>query len=198
MSRALSFIADLAPAASVLPGPGRRVRHPRLPRDKGTIHTLPAESLSEQAPGRSAVRRDGVRDPLRRPGGAGPPGRPAPGRGPPGHHHHVARAVDHLHRRGQQTELTRMHATGEYTIADLMEVFSVGRATVYRTLKRATSVGGADAARGSGLRGPRRPDHGGERQDDAVQPAREDRHCCEPRSRAPGPEVHECRRWPCH
>jgi hypothetical protein len=27
----------------------------------------------------------------------------------------------------QQTELTRMHATGEYTIADLMEAFSVGR-----------------------------------------------------------------------
>jgi hypothetical protein len=40
----------------------------------------------------------------------------------------------------QQTELTRMHATGEYTIADLMEVFSVGRATVYRTLQRATAV----------------------------------------------------------
>ena len=36
--------------------------------------------------------------------------------------------------------LTRMHATGEYTIADLMEVFSVGRATVYRTLERTVSV----------------------------------------------------------
>src|SRR2546423_1497372 len=36
----------------------------------------------------------------------------------------------------QQAELTRMHATGEYTIADLMEVFSVGRATIYRTLER--------------------------------------------------------------
>ena len=34
-----------------------------------------------------------------------------------------------------------MHATGEYTIADLMEVFSVGRATVYRALNRtATST----------------------------------------------------------
>jgi hypothetical protein len=33
-----------------------------------------------------------------------------------------------------------MHATGEYTIADLMEVFSVARATVYRTLERAASV----------------------------------------------------------
>ena len=39
----------------------------------------------------------------------------------------------------QQAELTRMHATGEYTIADLMEVFSVGRATVYRALERTRS-----------------------------------------------------------
>lgn len=37
----------------------------------------------------------------------------------------------------QQAELVRMHATGEYTIAELMEVFSVGRATVYRVLERA-------------------------------------------------------------
>ena len=36
----------------------------------------------------------------------------------------------------QQAELTRMHATGDYTIADLMEVFSVGRATGYRTIER--------------------------------------------------------------
>jgi DNA invertase Pin-like site-specific DNA recombinase len=36
----------------------------------------------------------------------------------------------------QQAELVRMHATGDYTIAELMEVFSVGRATVYRTLER--------------------------------------------------------------
>jgi DNA invertase Pin-like site-specific DNA recombinase len=40
----------------------------------------------------------------------------------------------------QQTELTRMHGTGGYTIADLMEVFSVGRATVYRTLERTASL----------------------------------------------------------
>ena len=40
----------------------------------------------------------------------------------------------------QQAELARMHATGEYTIADLMEVFSVGRATVYRTLERTAST----------------------------------------------------------
>jgi DNA invertase Pin-like site-specific DNA recombinase len=37
----------------------------------------------------------------------------------------------------QQAELIRMHATGEYTIAELMEVFSVGRATVYRVQERA-------------------------------------------------------------
>jgi DNA invertase Pin-like site-specific DNA recombinase len=36
----------------------------------------------------------------------------------------------------QQAELARMHGTGEYTIAELMEVFSVGRATVYRTIER--------------------------------------------------------------
>jgi hypothetical protein len=30
-----------------------------------------------------------------------------------------------------------MHATGDYTIAELMEVFSVGRATVYRVFERA-------------------------------------------------------------
>ncbi len=29
-----------------------------------------------------------------------------------------------------------MHATGEYTIADLMEVFGVGRTTIYRTIER--------------------------------------------------------------
>lgn len=36
----------------------------------------------------------------------------------------------------QQAELVRMHATGEYTISELMEVFSIGRATVYRVLDR--------------------------------------------------------------
>jgi DNA invertase Pin-like site-specific DNA recombinase len=46
----------------------------------------------------------------------------------------------------QQAELARMHATGEYTIADLMEVFSIGRATVYRTLERTGSVGQSPAA----------------------------------------------------
>ncbi|MEP4198285.1 MAG: recombinase family protein [Aliishimia sp.] len=42
----------------------------------------------------------------------------------------------------QQRELTRMHATGEYSISDLAEVFSVSRPTVYRTLKRSqTKIG---------------------------------------------------------
>jgi len=36
----------------------------------------------------------------------------------------------------QQKELGRMHATGEYSISDLAEVFSVSRPTVYRMLKR--------------------------------------------------------------
>ena len=36
----------------------------------------------------------------------------------------------------QQKELTRMHATGDYSISDLAELFSVSRPTVYRTLKR--------------------------------------------------------------
>lgn len=36
----------------------------------------------------------------------------------------------------QQRELARMHATGEYSISDLAEVFSVSRPTVYRTLQR--------------------------------------------------------------
>ena len=40
----------------------------------------------------------------------------------------------------QQAELVRMHGTGEYAIADLMEVFSVGRATVYRTLARSQKM----------------------------------------------------------
>ncbi len=41
----------------------------------------------------------------------------------------------------QQTELCRMHATGEYSISDLAEVFSVSRPTVYRTLERHRKTG---------------------------------------------------------
>ena len=37
----------------------------------------------------------------------------------------------------------RMAATGEYTIADLAEVFTVSRATVYRTLQRSPVAGAA-------------------------------------------------------
>lgn len=36
----------------------------------------------------------------------------------------------------QQRELVRMHATGDYSISDLAELFTVSRPTVYRTLKR--------------------------------------------------------------
>ena len=36
----------------------------------------------------------------------------------------------------QQKELCRMHSTGEYSISDLAELFSVSRPTVYRTLAR--------------------------------------------------------------
>lgn len=39
----------------------------------------------------------------------------------------------------QQTELRRMHDTGDYTITDLTELFSVSRPTVYRTLRRSQS-----------------------------------------------------------
>jgi DNA invertase Pin-like site-specific DNA recombinase len=36
----------------------------------------------------------------------------------------------------QQKELCRMHDTGQYSISDLAELFSVSRPTVYRTLAR--------------------------------------------------------------
>ena len=36
----------------------------------------------------------------------------------------------------QQRELCRMHTTGDYSICDLAELFSVSRPTVYRTLKQ--------------------------------------------------------------
>jgi DNA invertase Pin-like site-specific DNA recombinase len=36
----------------------------------------------------------------------------------------------------QQGELCRMHASGEYTIADLAELLTVSRPTVYRVLER--------------------------------------------------------------
>ena len=39
----------------------------------------------------------------------------------------------------QQRELCRMHATGEYSISDLAELFSISRPTVYRTLNRRQS-----------------------------------------------------------
>ena len=39
----------------------------------------------------------------------------------------------------QQREPCRMHATGEYSISDLAELFSISRPTVYRTLNRRPS-----------------------------------------------------------
>ncbi|PUF22759.1 DNA invertase [Salmonella enterica subsp. enterica] len=36
----------------------------------------------------------------------------------------------------QQKDLCRMHETGQYSISDLAELFSVSRPTVYRTLSR--------------------------------------------------------------
>ena len=36
----------------------------------------------------------------------------------------------------QQKELGRMHGTGQYTVSDLAELFSISRPTVYRTLLR--------------------------------------------------------------
>ena len=36
----------------------------------------------------------------------------------------------------QRAELRRMHASGDYSIADLAELFTVSRPTVYRTLQR--------------------------------------------------------------
>ncbi len=35
----------------------------------------------------------------------------------------------------QQVELRRMHASGDYSITDLADLFSVSRPTVYRTLQ---------------------------------------------------------------
>ncbi|MGY2093165.1 recombinase family protein [Nocardia gipuzkoensis] len=54
----------------------------------------------------------------------------------------VARAKGRLRGRApklsakQRTELRRMHATGEYTIAELGELFGISRPTVYRTLQQ--------------------------------------------------------------
>ncbi len=39
----------------------------------------------------------------------------------------------------QQKELSRMNATGQYSISDLSELFSISRPTVYRTLARTSS-----------------------------------------------------------
>ncbi|MEU4038699.1 helix-turn-helix domain-containing protein [Streptomyces collinus] len=40
----------------------------------------------------------------------------------------------------QQAHLVEQHSTGEHSIADLAELFSVSRATVYRVLERARTT----------------------------------------------------------
>lgn len=45
----------------------------------------------------------------------------------------------------QQKELRRMHDSGDYSISDLAELFSVSRPTVYRTLKRQPAVSNGPA-----------------------------------------------------
>ena len=78
MSRALSFMADPALAASVLPGPGEGFDIPAFLRRGG--HRLhDRRSRLRGSPGRPAIRRDGRRDPRHRradrPGvGVGPAG----------------------------------------------------------------------------------------------------------------------------
>lgn len=58
----------------------------------------------------------------------------------------VARAKGRLKGRApklgvrQQGELARMHATGNYTIAELAELFSVSRPTVYRVLEKSRAA----------------------------------------------------------
>ena len=41
----------------------------------------------------------------------------------------------------QQQELRRMYSTGDYSVSDLAELFSISRPTVYRTLQRLTETG---------------------------------------------------------
>ncbi|WP_148431349.1 helix-turn-helix domain-containing protein, partial [Komagataeibacter intermedius] len=40
----------------------------------------------------------------------------------------------------QQKELRRMYDTGDYSISDLAELFSISRPTVYRTLGRKSAL----------------------------------------------------------
>jgi DNA invertase Pin-like site-specific DNA recombinase len=46
----------------------------------------------------------------------------------------------------QQAHLVKLHAAGEHTIGELADLFSVSRATVYRTLDRATANDGMGRA----------------------------------------------------
>ena len=40
----------------------------------------------------------------------------------------------------QHRELRRMYDTGDYSISDLADIFTVSRPTIYRTLKRTESA----------------------------------------------------------
>ena len=46
----------------------------------------------------------------------------------------------------QQKELRRMHDTGDHSISDLAELFSISRPTVYRTLARQAGIDSAKTA----------------------------------------------------
>ena len=48
----------------------------------------------------------------------------------------------------QSRELRRMYDTGDYSVSDLAEVFSVSRPTIYRTLQRVPGVGLVSASAG--------------------------------------------------
>ena len=136
------------------PGPRRRARR----RHAGRAETRPAGQVRP----RCARHRRSASGTRRETG-------PRPGALRPGRSHGQAvlqyprrvrsRSHPHAHPRGmaiarargklrgkqpklsdrQQRELYRMHATGEYSISDLAELFSVSRPTVYRTLNRRLS-----------------------------------------------------------
>ena len=58
-----------------------------------------------------------------------------------------SRAGDRKLSTKQQTELRRMHGTGDYTITDLAELFNISRPTVYRTLAALETVAAQRSSR---------------------------------------------------
>ena len=139
------------------PGPRRRARR----RHAGRAETRPAGKIRPGCPrhrrsasgtGRETGPRTGALRPGRSHGKAvlqyprhlrRVRSRSHPHAHPRGHGHRprpgeIARQAPKLSDR-QQRELCRRHATGEYSISDLAELFSVSRPTVYRTLNRCLS-----------------------------------------------------------